>query len=296
MDRRAYLTALGAAAAAVSGCSEGDSTGTANSPATANDTATPTGTERSATATEQPPATATEESATPTSDPEPNAVDSGLLLEPGSFTSFAGIDSIGKGGPLVVGTVVELPVSDGSARGLVEARVLDSQGTELTRTSQDIDTVAETDSEFQRERVWFAFGSALWELGDHTVEFLVNSEDYGTTTATEVPFEVVEPLGPDEASLRLVEFPRNVTADESFDWVLGVRNLTDRDTSLVTDTVTAVRARDDPVEVDQRFRRNIPAGEEIRLDLGSTLDYAGSYTYSLGGIDDEVTFVVDSPE
>ncbi len=63
MDRRSYLTGLGAAVAAVSGCSGGDSTATTG---TATSTATPT----------------------PEPEPSPRVRDAGLLLDTGPFTSI----------------------------------------------------------------------------------------------------------------------------------------------------------------------------------------------------------------
>ncbi|MFC6756873.1 hypothetical protein ACFQER_09510 [Halomicroarcula sp. GCM10025894] len=82
MDRRTYLTALGAAAAAVSGCSEGDGTETATRTSTTDGTPTPT--ER-ATATAQQP------------DPTPSVTNAGLLLDKGEYTSLGDIDSVGQG-------------------------------------------------------------------------------------------------------------------------------------------------------------------------------------------------------
>jgi len=281
MDRRAYLTALGAAAAAVSGCSEGDNTGTASQTETADGTATPS--ERATATAEQP-------------DPTPRVTDSGLRLDTDSFTSFDDIDSVGQGGILIVGVDYDLPVSDGSARGLVEARVHDSDGTELSTDSEEIDAVATGDSEFHSDSSWFAFDTSDQEQGSYTVELLINSEAHGTSTSTEVPFDIVEPLGEGEAEMYIAEFPDDAVAREEFEWTVGFRNQTDRDSSVVTDIVTIDPARADSFEIETQYRENIPARGETTVDKTLKANIPGTYTYRIDAIDAEVSFTVSPPE
>lgn len=280
MDRRAYLTALGTAAAAVSGCSGGDGTGTANQTKTADGAATPT--ER-ATATAEP-------------DPTPRVTDSGLRLDTDSFRSFDDIDSVGQGGILVVGVEYDLPVSDGSARGLVEARVRDSDGTELSTDSEEIDAVATGDSEFHSDSSWFAFDTADQEPGSYTAELLINSEAHGTSTSTAVPFDIVAPLGEGEVEMYLAEYPDDAVAREEFEWTLGFQNQTDRDSSVVTDIVTIDPARADSFEIETQYRENIPAGEETTVEKTLNVNIPGTYTYRIDAIDAEVSFTVSPPE
>ena len=142
-----------------------------------------------------------------------------------------------------------------------------------------------------------ALDTTSWDLGSYTAEVLVNSDQYGTTTTTEVPFDVVEPLGPGAVELRLAEFPESVVARESFDWTLGFRNRSDRDSSVVTDTVTLETPRDESLNIDVTYRENIPAGEEILVDLrDNQLNYPGSYTYRIEERDAEVSFTVESAD
>jgi hypothetical protein len=288
MDRRAYLTTLGASAVAVSGCS-GDST--ADGTATGTDgTATPT--ER-ATATPEDPSEQTPTEDPP--DPTPTVTDAGLLLDRGEYASLGDIDSVGQGGPLVVGVEYELPASDGSARGLVETRIFDGDGVRVDANTTEVDVVADGDS--VSRRAWFAFDTADWERASYTAEVLVNADSYGTTTSAELSVEVVEPLDDGEVEMYIAEFPDEAVASEEFDWTVGFRNLSDRDSSVVTDTVTLEPAGDDPVVFDIAYRENVPAGEATQVDVADNrFNYPGSYTYRIAPIDAEVSFTIQPPE
>lgn len=280
MDRRAYLTTLGAAA--VSGCSGGDSTATV--------TETPSGTVSTAT---DGPTTPTEQTEP---DPTPSVTDAGLLLERGRHATLGDIDSVGQGGPLVVGVEYDLPASGGSARGLVEVRVRDTDGTEQVTDSIERDAVVAGDSEFSSEKSWFAFETADWEQGSYTAEVLVHSESYGTTASTEVSAEVVEPLGEGEVEMYLAGLPDDAVAGEEFDLALGFRNLTDRDSSLVTDTVTFDPARRESVTISSEKRKNIPANDQLLAKTTIGVPYPGSYTYRLREVGAEVSFTISPPE
>jgi len=271
MDRRAYLTALGATAAAVSGCSEGNSTGTENDPATEST------------------------DPTPTPKPTPQVADAGLLVDRGEYAALdRSIEGVGQGGELIVGVEYRMPVSGGSVNGLVEVRVLDDAGERVDTSTAEVDAVSDGDSS-DRE-VWFAFDTADWERGSYTAAVLVNAEAYGTTTATEVPFEIAEPLGEGEVEMRLVEFPDDAVAGEEFTWTLGFRNLSDRDSSLVTDTVTFDPARQESMTISSETRENIPANEEILVENEIAVPYADSYSYRLAEVGTEVSFSISPPE
>jgi len=278
MDRRAYLTALSAAAAAVSGCSDGGSTATTTGTA-ADGTATPT----EQAPVEDPP------------DPAPTVTDAGLLLDRGEYASLGDIDSVGQGGPLVVGVAYDLPASGGSARGLVETRVSDGDGAELDTNTREVDIVADGDS--VSRRAWFAFDTIDWDQGSYTAEVLVNSEGYGTTASTEVPFDIVEPLGAGEAEMYIADFPDEAVAGEEFDWTLGFRNLSDRDSSVVSAIVTLDPAMGDSVALDIPYRENVPAGESITVERTDIrVSQSGTYTYAIGRLDAEVSFTIQPPE
>jgi len=286
MERRTYLTALGAGVAAVSGCSEGESGET--EPANATATGTP--------ATTDTPETT--EQGTPEPDPSPTVTDAGLLLEQGQYADLGrDIEGIGQGGELIVGIEFELPVSGGAARGVVQTNIRDSTDSQITRNSSEIDAVVGDDADSQSRQAWFAFDTESWDQGSYTAELLVNSESYGTTAASEVAFDIVEPLGEGEVELRLAEYPDEVVAGEPFDLTFGFRNLTDRDTSLATDTVTLDPARADPVVLNITHRVNIPAGEEGLVENeDNQLSYSGSYTYRIDEVDEEISFTVQPPE
>lgn len=283
MDRRTYLTVLGAAVAAVSGCSEGDSTATTTATGTAG-TATPT--DR---ATPTPEQTPTEEPP----DPSPTVTDAGLLLDRGEYASLGDIDSVGQGGPLVVGVEYDLPVSGGSARGLVETRIFDGDGVRVDANITEVDVVADGDS--VSRRAWFAFETTDWDRGSYTAEVLVNSDRYGTTTSTEVAVDIVEPLGEGEVEMYIAEFPDDAVAGEEFDWTLGFRNLTDRDSSLVTDTATFDPAGHESVTLSSETRENVPANDEILDESEIGVPHVDSYTYRLTEVGAEVSFSVGSP-
>jgi len=277
MDRRTYLTALGGAAVALSGCSEGDST--------ESDTATGS------------PATGHTPTRTSEKTPRPTVRTSGLLLEPDAFDTLDSTDSVGRGGTLVLGLDFDLPVSDGAAQGLVEARVFDSSDSRVASKTSSVDSLADDGTESARHVAWLSFDTTGWALGSYTAELLVNDRSYGTTVSTAEAFDVVEPLGPGEVELRLAEFPADVVAGETFGWTLGFRNRTDRDSSVVTDTVTLDPARSAPVELDIAYRENVPAGEETLVEIeDNSLRYPGTYTYRIDDIDAEVSFTVSPPD
>ncbi|WP_277542198.1 hypothetical protein [Haloarcula laminariae] len=275
MDRRTYLTALGATVAAVSGCSEGNSTETPDGDTAADGTPT----ERE---TSQP-------------DPAPTVTDAGLLLDRGEYDSLGDVDSVGRGAPLVVGVEYDLPASGGSARGLAEARIFDADGTRLDTSTNEVDVVADGDS--VSRRAWFSFGTADWELGSYTAEVVVNSENYGTSTSTEVAAELVEPLGEGEVEMAIAEFPDDAAAAEEFDWTLEFRNLSDRDSSVVTDTVTVGPVGADPVDLDISYRETVPAGGATQVERAAVrINYPGTYTYRIDALDAEVSFTLQPPE
>jgi len=222
---------------------------------------------------------------------------SGLLLEPDAFDTLDSTDSVGRGGTLVLGLDFDLPVSDGAAQGLVEARVFDSSDSRVASKTSSVDSLADDGTESARHVAWLSFDTTGWALGSYTAELLVNDRSYGTTVSTAEAFDVVEPLGPGEVELRLAEFPADVVAGETFGWTLGFRNRTDRDSSVVTDTVTLDPARSAPVELDIAYRENVPAGEETLVEIeDNSLRYPGTYTYRIGDIDAEVSFTVSPPD
>jgi len=292
MDRRTYLTTLGAAAVAVSGCSGGDGTATTDRTGTDDGTATPTA--RATGTSEQTPAEQTPTEEPP--DPTPSVTDAGLLLGSGRHATLGDIDSVGQGGPLVVGVEYDLPASGDSARGLVEVRVRDTDGTEQVTDSTEIDAVVAGDSEFHSDSSSFAFDTTDWEQGSYTAEVLVHSESYGTRASTEVSAEVVEPLGEGEVEMYLAGLPDDPVAGEEFALALGFRNLTDRDSSLVTDTVTFDPARRESVTFSSEKRKNIAANDQLLAKTTIGVPYPGRYTYRLREVGAEVSFAVGAPE
>lgn len=284
MDRRTYLTTLGAAAVALSGCSEGDSTETTSG--TTAGTATPT---------ERPSATPEETPTETPPDPSPTVTDAGLLLERGAYATLGDIDSVGQGGPLVVGVEYDLPASGGSARGLVETRVVDSDGARLDTNTHEVDVVADGDS--VSRRAWFAFDTTDWDRGSYTAEVLVNADGYGTTTSTEVSAGIVEPLEKGEVEMYIADFPDDAVAGEEFDWTVGFRNLSDRDSSVATGIVTLDPATGDSVALDIPYRENVPAGGTTAVERTDIrVNQAGSYTYRIAAIDAEVSYTIQPPE
>lgn len=266
MDRRAYLTALGATAAAVSGCSEGDGT------------ATPTRT------------------STTTPEPTPRVTDAGLLLDRDEYATLDDdIESVGQGGLLVVGTEYDLPASDGSARGLVEARVFDRDGTRIETNTTEVNVV--TDGDRVNRQAWFAFETADWDRGSYTAEVLVNSDDYGTRSSTEVGFDVVEPLGPGEVEMEVVEQPDEIVVRERFDMTIAIRNLSDRDSSLVVDSVVTTREGGSTIELPAETRENVPADGEV-LDRREDMYFnkPGEHTHRYEAVDAEFSFTVNERE
>jgi hypothetical protein len=284
MDRRAYLTAVGSGLALFAGCSDSageEQTGTATRTATETPTATPEPTPES--------------TPTPEPEPTPTVTDAGLLANQGEYSELdSDIDGVGQGGTLFVGTEFEMPVSNGSVSGFVEVTVYDSTDSEVATNSVDIGATAE-DRQRQSRQAWLSFETESWALGEYTAEVVINSDDYGTTsTARSVAFDVVEPLDEGEVEIERADPSDQIFVDEDVTIEFTVTNVSDRDSSLLTDFPTIEYETGESAELDVIYIENLPAGEsETVRTTEISFNVAGTYTFRLSEQDAEFTFTVE---
>ena len=285
MNRRNYIASLGSGLTLLAGCATGDGSdeGETNSTATETETATETSTP------------------TPTPEPDPKAVitDVGLIRERGRYPDLArSITSVGRGGEAIVGMEHRLPVKEGAASAIIQATIRDDDGIEIDQSSMDPDAVIQDESEFVSHKAWFAFDTSGWDTGSYTIELLVNATNYGTTADPEkVEFDIVEPLGDGDVTLELVEKPNTIRVNESFDLTYNIRNVSDRDSSLIVDTVVVDHEDVDAVELERDVSGNIPAGGREQFDeTDFSINVTGDFIYRIPTLGVEFPFTVEPPQ
>lgn len=273
MRRRAYLTAVGSGLAVLGGCSGGDSE------------ATPT-------ATPEPTPEPTPES-TPV--PSPSVTEAGLLLDREEFSALdSDIESVGRGGEAIVGATFEMPAGGGSVRGLVEATVYDSENSDVASNTSDISAVVDEGQQYQRRTVWFAFDTESWAQGRYAAELNINDESYGTSAdATTVEFDVVEPLGEGEVEIEQVDPADQIFVDEEYTMEFTATNVSERDSSVVVDTVT-LEYEGREAQFDYVITENIAVDGAVTVTLEDlSFNVPGRYTFRLPEQDAEFVFTVE---
>lgn len=276
MRRRAYLTAVGSGLAVLGGCSGGDG-------------------ETAPTTREQTPESTPEPTPESTPVPSPSVTEAGLLLDRDEFSALnSDIESVGEGGEAIVGAAFEMPAGGGSVRGLVEATVSDSENSEVTSNTSDISAVVDEGQQYQRRTVWFAFDTESWDRERHTAELSITDESYGTTADPRtVEFDVVEPLGEGEVEIEQVDPADQIFVDEEYTMEFTATNVSERDSSLVVDTVTLeYEGRD--AQFDYLITENIPVDGSVTVTIEElSFNVPGRYTFRLPEQDAEFVFTVE---
>lgn len=285
MRRRNYIASLGSGLTLLAGCATGEGSGEGETNSTATETKT---------ATETP-------TPTPTPEPDPKAVitDAGLIRERDRYTDLArSITGVGLGGEAIVGMEYKLPIKDGAVSAIAQATVYDDAGTQLTQSSMDADRVVQDESEFISRQGWFAVETDDWTTGSHTIELVINATNYGTTSdPMSVEFDVVKPLGPEDVELELVEKPTTIRVNKEFDLTYNIRNVSDRDSSLVVDTVFIDHQELEGIELERDITGNIPKGGREQFDEADlSFRVAGEFTYQIPELDVEFPFTIKPPK
>lgn len=284
MERRAFLATVGAATV-VAGCSSGGSSGTTETP-TKTDTSTPTTTE-TVSATESP-------TETPAPSPEIEAVNmiSGWR-EAGDVVDNE-VDAFGRGATVVAGATVELPVRDGAVDVSYRLSVykdgekVDEQIANPSRTSTD------ATGTITREFSLHSSNTAGWELGTYDAAFALGDDITGQIVGDDdLGFTLNEPLTDDEAQLVTTDVPSDITAGESFDYSLTLRNDADRDSSLVSNLSVREEGSDQWADTGADVHVSIGSDRERRITLrDTTIGRAGTYIVRLDSIGDTFTIEV----
>lgn len=324
MDRRRFLAL--AAAGALAGCesdSEPSPTEGATPTVTPTDTPTPTtGVTTTVTATPSPSPTltrlpTTEPTPTPSPTPSPSPTRTPTVTPTPSATpsraprvtrtelvrrweqdadlDALAVNNVGEGGIVTIGFAFEVWTGDGEVDVEAEVDVFDDSGEHIdSRTRTDTRTV---DEETVGTFAWgVEFPSTDWGQDDYTAEVVVRdrNRDRRSNTGT-VDFEVVTPLTGEEAEMIAYDGPETVTAGESFDFDVRLRNETDRDSSVVS-TVSENRNGDGWSELDGKIRANIAGNDgEATYSDEWTVEDPGQYQYRIDTIEERWGITVEEP-
>jgi len=284
MRRRTYLAGCTGGFALLAGC--GESTGnesgdtdTARSTPTATATQTTTPTE------------------TPAPEHTPTITDVGVLREPDRYADLRrDVSGVGRGGILVIGTTVEMPVKEGSLSGVVRVSVRDSDGQRVGKQSVEIVETTGEDGQYSTQRGWVAFETADWEVGDYTAAVRAESTAFETTAGPMTrQVSVTELLGDGEGSVDVIDRPSRIVAGNRYDYSISISNETDRDTTL-RDRFVATYDGEEVGKLDLP-RENVTAGGQVTTALKQLgLHAPGTYTFTLERIGASFSLTVVAPE
>lgn len=203
------------------------------------------------------------------------------------------IDAVGRGDDAVLAFEFDIAEHDGEVNIRAQITIEDSSGRLVDDFTDYESRLVDADGSVTME--WAYLTPARdWSTGTYTAEVLVQDTTTGETSgAASHKFDVVEPLGEGEAEVYYAE-PDTVTESETFDVEVGLRNISDRDSSVVSD----ISYRENTQEGWKIWEREaialtIPGGNAERTwrDSGWSISDSGDYQFRFDAIDDD--FVVD---
>jgi hypothetical protein len=246
------------------------------------------------TPTASPTATPTR---TRTPDRAPHLVDATLVE---SWPGAADLDdnameSVGRGATAVVGFTFDVWAGDGQARITASATVSRRNEAIATRSRTDARVVERAD-DFTRLSWAIPFDTTDWTFGEHTAEIRLRDRNReGEASPYRLAFDVAQPLAGDEATYVRYEGPDPVTAGESFDFAVSVRNESIRDSSVVS-TIEERRNFGEWYEIDESVALNIASENERAFGDEWQVDRPGTYQWRLPGVDVKWRVSVEEPE
>lgn len=202
------------------------------------DTETPKST---ATPTESPTATPTTEetptsTSTQTPEPEPSFVQANPVT--GWETHGDVIDNytraFGNGGNVFLASRQEVPIVDGKVDTTVQCDLYDGDeriDRELTEVTELID---EPDGYTNETGFWFS--PERFERGTYGAEIIVQDNHLGNRVRTNrIEFDIVDPLVSHEVAIVERDIPDTIVAGEPFSYEVVIENVSDRDSSIVSE-------------------------------------------------------------
>lgn len=293
MRRRSYLTLVGSL---VSGGCLGEQSGGGSE---STPTATPTPTEGlTATETPTPTPTPTEtpaptETPTPTPEPEPSVIRANPVMTWAEYgdTGTQATTAFGAGAPVLIGSRHRLPTADGKVDATVQCTIYDS-GEEIATDALEITELVDTAGPWRNEAM-FDFEADRFERGTYSAEILLHEDRFGTRARTDpIEFEIVDPLTAGEVEIVEINHPDPITANEPF-WIDVVyKNVSDRDSSIVSD-YSLRRNLGDWVAGDEPWVENLAAGAEYTWERTGMKLPRGEYTERLDGLDLTWSFEIE---
>lgn len=279
VSRRALLSALGTGIAGTAGCLRLDA------PAEDGGTGGGTGTED----------TGTDDGTA--ADLEPIFSDVGLIRGPDVYDDLqTDIDAVGQGGELFFGIRYQVPVYDGSVQYEMASRLLDEDGEAVDTESFENNLSSDADGEYDSREAWIRYDTEVLDLqqGTYRGEFRLTETTTGASTGPEtVAVDLVEPLRGEEVELVDRQGPDRVAVDQSFATTVEFRNVSQRDSTLVTD-ISLRPEGSDAAEFVESFRTNLPAGEPASHEWEMSITGTGTYTVRLDAVD--ISWPVDVVE
>ncbi len=283
MHRRRYLATTGATltAATFAGCLGSGDGGSDPEPETST---------TSSTTTEPTPTT--------TSEPEaPEITASSLLTGWQDFGDVLDeqVSGVGKGANAIVGFRYQANIIDGSVDTTEQVRVFGPDDNRVGLEEATDDQLVDGEGRQDWEHALY-FDTASWDLGDYSYEVLVRNNATGEVSDTaEGTFSVVEPLGPQEATISGIDAPDSIATGETYSFTLEFSNVSDRDSSIVSPISAKYEsvsewssASDDPIWC------NVAEGESNTWTSGEvTYDTPGTIEFRIDAIDETWTVTVE---
>lgn len=293
MRRRSYLAVLGSlvSGGCVGGQSGSDSEPTPSGSATPRETPTPTETPSpTATPTGTPTPTETE---TPTPEPEPTAVQTNPVM---AWDEYGDVEAertsaFGAGAPVVIGSRHRLPTVDGKVDATLQCNVYEGEE-QLSKDTLEITELVDTAGPWAHEAI-FVFESETFERGSYSAEVLLRDDRFGTRVRTDpIEFEIVDPLTSGEVEIIEVDHPDPIKANEPFSMDIVLKNVSDRDSSIVSDH-SVRRNLGEWTNFDDTRTANIAAGAEFVWERTDWELPRGEYTERLDALDLTWSFEVE---
>jgi hypothetical protein len=291
MRRRRYIATIGTLVSA--GCVGGQPGNGSDSTATgATETATPT---VAAMETPTPTGTSTPtETPTSTPEPEPEILQANPVTRWGKFGDVIEnpTSAFGSGALVSIGSRHELPVVDGKLGATVQCNIYDGDERIEEETSETSKLVDPADT--QKEEVVFRFDIQGMGKGTYGAEIIAQDDRFGTRArSNRIEFDIVGPLTAGEVEVVEVDHPASITAEEPFWLDVVFKNVSDRDSSIVSDH-SLRRNLGDWATADTKLGENLAAGEEFTWErTGIELPRRGEYTERLDGLDLTWSFDVE---
>lgn len=201
------------------------------------------------------------------------------------------MEAAGVGGYILIGFRYNINVHDGVHHALQQVRVFNDSGTRVAMDSFEDRQLVEESGRIQWENR-LRFETTSLETGTYTAEVIIQDlENDQVSDSIETSFELVPPLGPDEAELLSVDAKDTVTTGETYSFIAEVENTSQRDSSVVSTLSQKYESSDSWTVSDGKiFQMPLAVAESNTWQSGEvTYDYTGSVEIRIDDIKESWT-------